>query len=94
MLELMGKPKLVEMTSGEVQEVHTQFTVRAAELMDLYSGLGDLAVSIDDRLDTLLNVKVTKGGPHFSAVCLSWLIDVPASSPRVFSGLFANLTAS
>mmetsp|Transcript_27701 Transcript_27701/g.61817 ORF Transcript_27701/g.61817 Transcript_27701/m.61817 type:complete len:421 (-) Transcript_27701:297-1559(-) len=59
MLELMGKPKLVEMTSGEVQEVHTQFTVRAAELMDLYSGLGDLAVSIDDRLDILLNVKWT-----------------------------------
>jgi len=59
MLELMGKPKLVEMSTGEVQEVHTQFTVRAAELMDLYSGLGDLGVSTDDRLDILLNVKWT-----------------------------------
>ena len=58
MLDLMAKPKLWELGTGEVQEVHTQFTVRAAELMDLYKGLSDYKVSLDERLDVLLNVKV------------------------------------
>ena len=58
MLDLMAKPKLWEMGTGEVQEVHTQFTVRAAELMDLYKVLIDYRVSLDERLDILLNVKV------------------------------------
>lgn len=68
MLQLMAKPKLWELGNGEVQEVHTQFTVRAAELMDLYQGLlstnTDAANSassamLDERLDVLLNVKWT-----------------------------------
>lgn len=61
MLALMAKPKLWELGSGEVQEVHTQFTVRAAELMDLYRGLADTAgaTALDARLDVLLNVKWT-----------------------------------
>ena len=54
MLDLMAKPKLWEMGTGEVQEVHTQFTVRAAELMDLYKVLIDYRVSLDERLDILL----------------------------------------
>ena len=58
MLDLMAKPKLWEMGTGEVQEVHTQFTVRAAELMYLYKVLIDYRVSLDERLDILLNVKV------------------------------------
>jgi hypothetical protein len=60
MLSMMAKPKLWELGSGEVQEVHTQFTVRAAELMDLYTGLTDISgVTLDARLDVLLNVKWT-----------------------------------
>ena len=60
MLALMAKPKLWELGSGEVQEVHTQFTVRAAELMDLYQGLTDYGgVTLDERLDVLLNIKWT-----------------------------------
>lgn len=58
-LALMSQPKLWEQSNGEVQEVHTQFTVRAAELMDLYRGLQDLGVNVDERLDVLLNVKWT-----------------------------------
>jgi hypothetical protein len=56
--EVMAKPKLWELSNGEVQEVHTQFTIRAAELMDLYQGLTDMSMAIDERLDILLNVKV------------------------------------
>jgi hypothetical protein len=59
MLEVMAKPKLWELSNGEVQEVHTQFTIRAAELMDLYQGLIDPSMDIDERLDILLNVKWT-----------------------------------
>jgi hypothetical protein len=60
MLALMAKPKLWELSSGEVQEVHTQFSVRAAELEDLYRGLTDVAgVTLDARLDVLLTVKWT-----------------------------------
>ena len=39
--------------------MHTQFKVRAAELMDLFQGLQDVGVSMDERLDVLLNVKWT-----------------------------------
>jgi len=62
MLGLMAKPKLWELRTGEVQEVHTQFTVRAAELMDLYRGLADVdskSHGLDERLDVLLNIKWT-----------------------------------
>ncbi len=56
-LKLMAKPKLWEMSNGEAQEVHTQFTVRASELRDLYIGLSNSS-PLDERLDVLLNVKV------------------------------------
>ncbi len=56
-LKLMAKPKLWEMSNGEAQEVHTQFTVRASELRDLYIGLSNNS-PLDERLDILLNVKV------------------------------------
>ena len=60
MLGLMAKPKLWELGCGDAQEVHTQFTVRASELRDLYRGLNEQNVSLDERLDVLLNVKVLK----------------------------------
>mmetsp|Transcript_59218 Transcript_59218/g.163507 ORF Transcript_59218/g.163507 Transcript_59218/m.163507 type:complete len:479 (+) Transcript_59218:214-1650(+) len=59
MLELMSKPKLWELGNGEVQEVHTASTERAQELMELYQGLNDTRLAIDERLDVLLNTKWT-----------------------------------
>ena len=59
MLELMSKPKLWELGTGEVQEVHTASTERAQELMELYQGLNDTGLTIDERLDVLLNTKWT-----------------------------------
>ena len=59
MLELMSKPKLWELGNGEVQEVHTASTERAQELMELYQGLNDTRLTIDERLDVLLNTKWT-----------------------------------
>ena len=37
-MSLMGQPKKWEDKYGGVREVHTQFTVRAQELRDLYGG--------------------------------------------------------
>merc|ERR1711861_67419 len=39
--------------------VHTPFTTRAKELMDLYSGLRLPLLTVDERLDVLLHVKWT-----------------------------------
>ena len=40
-------------------EVHTPFTIRAKELMDLYKGLKMKNITTDERLDILLNTKWT-----------------------------------
>lgn len=40
-------------------EVHTPFTTRAMELMQLYNGLNLPMLTIDERLDVLLHVKWT-----------------------------------
>lgn len=58
-LEMMSEAKLWEMSDGTVASVHTPFTTRAKELMDLYMGLKLKNVSVDDRLDVLLHVKWT-----------------------------------
>ena len=39
MLDLMSAPKQWQMSDGDVAEVHTPFTTRAKELMELYQGL-------------------------------------------------------
>jgi hypothetical protein len=59
MLEAMAKPKVWAQTDGEATTVHTPFTTRAKELMDLYRGLRLPLLSIDERLDVLLHVKWT-----------------------------------
>ena len=59
MLELMSAPKQWQMSDGDVAEVHTPFTTRAKELMELYQGLNLPLLSIDERLDVLLHVKWT-----------------------------------
>lgn len=58
MLSLMAKPKEWEMGDGEVATVHTPFTTRAKELMDLYKGLG-MSLNTEERLEVLLHVKWT-----------------------------------
>jgi len=58
-LKLMSSPKQWQMSDGEVAQVHTPFTTRAKELMELYNGLRLALLSIDERLDVLLHVKWT-----------------------------------
>ena len=52
-------PKHWEMSNGELQEVHTPFTTRAAELQDLYKALAAPVTDLDARRDVLLNIKWT-----------------------------------
>jgi hypothetical protein len=58
-LQLMSAPKRWQMSDGEVTQVHTPFTTRAKELMELYNGLRLPLLTIDERLDVLLHVKWT-----------------------------------
>lgn len=58
-LQLMSSPKRWQMSDGEVAQVHTPFTTRAKELMELYNGLRLPLLSVDERLDVLLHVKWT-----------------------------------
>lgn len=58
-LESMAKPKVWAQSDGETTTVHTPFTTRAKELMDLYSGLRLPLLTVDERLDVLLHVKWT-----------------------------------
>jgi len=58
-LELMAAPKKWQMSDGETAEVHTPFTTRAKELLELHRGLNLPLLTIDERLDVLLHVKWT-----------------------------------
>mmetsp|Transcript_64017 Transcript_64017/g.152666 ORF Transcript_64017/g.152666 Transcript_64017/m.152666 type:complete len:757 (+) Transcript_64017:61-2331(+) len=58
-LESMSKPKVWAQADGETTTVHTPFSTRAKELMDLYSGLRLPLLTVDERLDVLLHVKWT-----------------------------------
>ena len=58
-LETMGQPKRVELKNGGKVDVHTPFTTRAKELMQLYNGLNLPMLNVDERLDVLLHVKWT-----------------------------------
>ena len=55
----MSDAKKWERSDGRYTEVHTPFTTRAKELMDIYNGLKLKNLSIDERLDILLNTKWT-----------------------------------
>eukprot|EP00741_Cyanophora_paradoxa_P006492 tig00001003_g6285.t1 len=59
MLSTMSAPKKWAMSDGATTEVHTPFTTRARELMELYNGLRLPLLTIDERLDVLLHVKWT-----------------------------------
>lgn len=58
-LKAMSDPKLWKRSDNRCTEVHTPFTTRAKELMDLYNGLKLPYLSIDERLDLLLHTKWT-----------------------------------
>merc|ERR1719240_1955376 len=58
-LELMAAPKKWQMSDGESAAVHTPFTTRAKELLELHRGLNLPLLTIDERLDVLLHVKWT-----------------------------------
>ena len=58
-LKAMSDPNLWKRNDGRYTEVHTPFTTRAKELMDLYNGLKLPFLSIDERLDLLLHTKWT-----------------------------------
>ena len=55
-LEAMAQPKVWPQSDLETTTVHTPFTTRAKELLDLYNGLNLPLLSIDERLDVLLHV--------------------------------------
>jgi hypothetical protein len=59
LLKAMSDPKKWKKTDGRITEVHTPFSTRAKELMDLYNGLKMRNLSIDERLDVLLHTKWT-----------------------------------
>ena len=58
MLQLMSSPKRWQMSDGEVAQVHTPFTTRAKELMELYNGLMLPLLTVDERLDVLLHLSL------------------------------------
>lgn len=55
----MSDPKNWLRSDGRYTEVHTPFTTRAKELKDIYNGLKLKNISVDERLDILLNTKWT-----------------------------------
>lgn len=58
-LKAMSDPKLWKRSDARYTEVHTPFTTRSKELMDLYNGLRLPFLSTDERLDVLLHTKWT-----------------------------------
>lgn len=58
-LKAMSDPKLWKRTDGRFTEVHTPFSTRAKELMQLYNGLRLPFMTTDERLDVLLHTKWT-----------------------------------
>lgn len=55
----MANPKNWKRSDERFTEIHTPFTTRAKELMEIYNGLKMGNVPLDERLDILLNTKWT-----------------------------------
>jgi len=55
----MSDPKVWLRSDNRYTEVHTPYTTRAKELMDIYNGLKMANLTLDERLDILLNTKWT-----------------------------------
>ena len=58
-LSSMANPKNWKRSDDRFTEIHTPFTTRAKELMEIYNGLKMGNVPLDERLDILLNTKWT-----------------------------------
>jgi hypothetical protein len=58
-LKNMSDAKIWLRSDGRYTEVHTPYTTRAKELMDIYNGLKMTNLTLDERLDILLNTKWT-----------------------------------
>lgn len=59
MLEMMAQPQLWQLSTGTVAQVHTTSTYKAKELLTLYKSLMAPFTTVDERLETLLQVKWT-----------------------------------
>mmetsp|Transcript_4748 Transcript_4748/g.8525 ORF Transcript_4748/g.8525 Transcript_4748/m.8525 type:complete len:497 (-) Transcript_4748:2701-4191(-) len=58
-LSMMASPKKWQLSDGDTALVHTPFTTRAKELLELYNGLNIAELEVGERLDILLHVKWT-----------------------------------
>lgn len=59
MLNLMARPHRWQMSDGNTAHVQTPAIQRAKELLELYNALTSPLVSVNQRLEVLLNVKWT-----------------------------------
>lgn len=59
MLNLMAQPHRWQMSDGNTAQVQTPAIQRAKELLELYKALTSPLVSVNQRLEVLLNVKWT-----------------------------------
>ena len=58
-LKAMSDPKIWKRSDGRYTKVYTPYTNRAKDLMIIYNSLKMKKVSLDERLDILLNTKMT-----------------------------------
>ncbi len=59
MLKQMAQPLIWQLSHGEKAMVHTPETQRAKQLLDLFNSLHSPTLTTDQRLEVLLNVKVS-----------------------------------
>ncbi|XP_078536965.1 IQ motif and ubiquitin-like domain-containing protein [Lissotriton helveticus] len=58
-LDKSSQPKKWKAFDGKTTNMHTQYTIRARELRDIYTSINIKNLSIDERLDALLTLKQT-----------------------------------
>lgn len=58
-LDKSSQPKKWKAFDGKTTSMHTQYTIRARELRDIYTSINIKNLSVDERLDALLTLKQT-----------------------------------
>ncbi|KAJ1161231.1 hypothetical protein NDU88_001718 [Pleurodeles waltl] len=58
-LDKCSQPKKWKAFDGKTTSMHTQYTIRARELRDIYTSINIKNLSVDERLDALLTLKQT-----------------------------------
>lgn len=58
-LDKSSQPKKWKAFDGKTTSMHTQYTIRAKELRDIYTSINIKNLSVDERLDALLTLKQT-----------------------------------